>query len=931
MGQFGQNRFEEFVSNWKASRVFDKKQRDSNTPSRIQAASWVWGIRFALIAALFFLPWQNGCLAWGMQWWLIQMGLGLGLLLPAILYLGIRKSDHLRIPGMSLILGVIAIICMVQTLPMVPKGWSWTPNSVRAQEWFQGDPVELRSGLLSSATLQSIGDTPPASESSVSGWMSISMCKDDTLAALGAIALSALCIWLGSVLFAEQRAQSLLLHGITFCGLMVTAVLFMETISWQSPEWATLDQRRLVGTFTNKNAAGAFLSICLTASIGLTATSLRTLRHEKSKQRYRYNVDSVSVAARYLKQTFDFLSGIQTLHVAYLLTTILLFAAVVATMSRGAGVACAVATIVLIFAGSGKRTWNLPVALSLAFLIFIAIGVLSFLDLDREVLTRYDQLMEGETLEDRGRLYIFAVSLRAFSYYLFTGCGFACYGYGTLPFFEDSGISWHRYSESIWGNLIVELGFLGVILLGCVIWELRKVLALSFQAARHHRNYFMPFTGIFGLTYTLIHSAVDFRLIVPAVFIPSSLLLGALYGCFYSASGSAFRIHKDPSEEDSDESDEESAEENESAEQELLLALQKVKSKRIEKQKPREANQKTPLPLFGWTRWPSQSIAGVAFLLLILASLMFARGPIHRGAFAEQLESWAAEHGSKIPLNELADNLEKWNDLPDSQWNVHSLRILGELKIEYWQRRYEHLVQEVDKKTISDAESNPFANRLVLLFLNPAVEKQLNRYGGKSLFDPMLEASKTFEKAIHHAPLEWRSELGRALWDIEALPAVTMERLRRLRPLVQHRPADLVEAGVLAELLGDRRLAVHCFADATQLSGSVSDRILKFLVPRLQEEPLSELVLPNDVHALRRFIDSKDFSTMTPGNRQVVWERTQKVLEKPMGVSADRYYLTYELAARRDDLAEKKKCLDRWERDFPNDPDLKARKNAASK
>ncbi len=126
---------------------------------------------------------------------------------------------------------------------------------------------------------------------------------------------------------------------------MVTGLLFMETIAWEALPWATLDSRKLVGTFTNKNAAGAFLSVGLAAAIGLTGNSLRLLRKSKAN-RMRYPVDSISPAARMLKQLSDFLSGVQTTHIAYFLLTIVIFSGILATLSRGAGVACIVAAIV---------------------------------------------------------------------------------------------------------------------------------------------------------------------------------------------------------------------------------------------------------------------------------------------------------------------------------------------------------------------------------------------------------------------------------------------------------------------------------------------------------------------------------------------------------------------------------------------------------
>ncbi len=267
----------------------------------------------------------------------------------------------------------------------------------------------------------------------------------------------------------------------------------------------------------------------------------------------------------------------------------------------------------------------------------LAIIVLAFLDLDREVAARYESILDGETLADRGRLYIYFISIKAAAYYWLTGCGFSNFGYGTLPFFEASGIEWHRYSESIWGNLIVEFGLLGLIAMCVTIIELRRLSQMAFLTSRYRNEYAIFYACVFGMIYTLIHNAIDFRLIVPAVFLPSSLMLGALYG---SVNATPIRKPKlkDPSPLDQESTAEEKVE---SKEHELLLAMERLKSKRERKQ-TREKNV-YEIPVFGATRFRAWGITGGCCLLFLGICLAVSRNPIAKGAFGEHLESWSAE------------------------------------------------------------------------------------------------------------------------------------------------------------------------------------------------------------------------------------------------------------------------------------------------
>lgn len=925
MGQFGQNGLKDFMSNWKASRSLDKQHRTVAPSNSEKSHPVVWGLRFLVVLAVFLIPWRNGFLAWSSQWWLVHVGLGMLFLLPILLAFLFKKLPGIHVPGMVVILSAIAGLAIFQSLPIFPRSFSGNPNSVRLQQWSLGDNVSLRSGWYSNATIESLKLDQEASQPTSNGYLPISMCQNDTLAGIGALALSALCIWLGSILFAEARSQSLLLHGIAFSALMVTGLLFMETIAWQALPWATLDSRKLVGTFTNKNAAGAFLSVGLAAAIGLTGNSLRLLRKAKSN-RMRYPVDSISPAARLLKQLSDFLNGIQTPHIAYFLLTIVIFSGILATLSRGAGVACIVAACAFIAVYASKKSSNWSIGMGIGGLVLLAIIVLAFLDLDREVASRYESILDGETLADRGRLYIYLVSIKAAAYYWLTGCGFSNFGYGTLPFFEASGIEWHRYSESIWGNMIVEFGIFGLIAIALTIIELRRLSQIAFATSRYRSEYAIFYACIFGMTYTLIHNAVDFRLIVPAVFIPSSLLLGALYG---SVNSTPLRKPK-PRDQASLRPENSDEEKVESKEQELLLAMERLKSKRQRKQNKEKKNV-YELPVFAATRFRAFGMNGAICLLFLGICLVLSRNPIANGAFGEQLESWSAENGPQATLFELNSILTQLDSRPTTDWNVHAKRIQGNLKLKYWQRRYEQIISEVDQRKTTEAESSPFVNRLVLLLKNEAIEKQIQRYGGSNLFLPMKEAGVCFSEASKLAPLDWRAVHGTAVWDLDASRELMLSRLNRFRPLAQHRPIDLVDAGIMAELLGDRRLADGCFADATRLNSQVSQRIGRFLFPRLGESILSERILPNDVMGLKGLIKLPEYQVLNKANQEQIWQQVEMVLQQPIGMHPARFFLAYHLALRKSNDEEAAMWLDRWKSAYPGDSDFPKIENSSSR
>ncbi len=214
----------------------------------------------------------------------------------------------------------------------------------------------------------------------------------------------------------------------------------------------------------------------------------------------------------------------------------------------------------------------------------------------------------------------------------------------------------------------------------------------------------------------------------------------------------------------------------------------------------------------------------------------------------------------------------------------------------------------MDQRKTADSESSPFVNRLVLLLKNDAIEKQIQRYGGANLFVPMSEAGTCFIEATELAPLDWRAIHGRAIWDLEANQDLMLRRLNRFRPLAQHRPIDLVDAGIMAELLGDRSLAVGCFADATRLNSQVSQRVGRFLFPRLGESSMAAQILPNDVMALKGLIKLAEYKTLSEVHQEVIWQHVEKVLQQPIGMNPARFFLAYHLALRKNDNEQASVC-----------------------
>lgn len=419
--------------------------------------------------------------------------------------------------------------------------------------------------------------------------------------------------------------------------------------------------------------------------------------------------------------------------------------------------------------------------------------MIAVLDLDHEVLERYDSILNGETMEDRGRLHIYLVTLKAAGYYFLTGSGLGTYGYSTLPFFEDAGAGWHRYAESIWGHLIVELGWFGTVVIGLCLLEFRSLFKVAFKKAQSGHYYLIPFALSFGLTYTLIHSAVDFRLIIPAVYFPSAILLGALYGTLNQAtpkkeprskSTSKTKIGKESTSKDALEP--RGGEVNPTGDRLTVRTNRKTHSRTIRSDESRRSSSRPFL-----TRVNSTGPFGLLTLVLIGWILYSSLEPLRLAADGHQLEKNVADIFKQAKIvspetksslrAEVSDLLMDLASLPDEAQTKESLRILAILELQAWQFEFEDRVQEVDSVSIDPKFSNANFCRLRFCESDAEFTKAMARYGAPEIYQRWSDAAEHFKWATQLAPLDWRNNWGALHWEFGESSKVTLGRLNRWR------------------------------------------------------------------------------------------------------------------------------------------------------
>ncbi len=197
--------------------------------------------------------------------------------------------------------------------------------------------------------------------------------------------------------------------------------------------------------------------------------------------------------------------------------------AIVGSQSRGATLGTVVA-LACLWAVQGRGKVKGYYLLFGGAITIVMIGLLAYLDLDSQTSERFEALLQVQNNQS-GRLFVWWGAIRAWLYYLTTGCGLGNYGFGLLPFYESRADLWYFYAESFWGHVIAEFGFWGLLGLAGFFWNVYYLLSRASTSKRSISIAFIVLT-----VASILHGLVDFCMIVPAVFLPFVVIWGATDG-----------------------------------------------------------------------------------------------------------------------------------------------------------------------------------------------------------------------------------------------------------------------------------------------------------------------------------------------------------------------------------------------------------------
>jgi hypothetical protein len=720
-------------------------------------------IRWVLVFILLVTPWFYGGVHWSFQYILFFSVSALAALIALACIAGKGNDFQSRHPPwvawILLALGLFAEIQSIRAWELESQGPSIFP-SLDTQRWAIG----LTSSLESPVRCDLDGIETDYRRLALSVEPLTTRGASSSLLACGLLVWAASCVW------GHRKNYPSLLFWITVLGIFLGGYGLVGAFLRSKPNLLGLTYGSSFSVFVSKNSAGAFLNITLAAAIGLALWNAEKISNLVSRQMLTRDMRQWPWNAKFqygLKTTIEKLD-IRTIVTGFCVLALAFCMAM--SLCRGAFISGILAVFVAIaIAWPGKK----PTAILFACFVAMLCGVIAMvgLQIDQTAANRMESIesINIETEKSSGRLYIWGVAARAAMNYRWAGSGLGTFHVAALPFQDPSSRGWYYHAESLFAEILVTLGFLGMIatVMGLVfsVYCLIKI----FHSPRFRDYLALQVAGSFFLASQTLHACIDFAWILPGVYVPSALFLGAIHGGWFESRLAYQRIHHQHQDE-------------------------------IASRSRRYAGT-----------------SGLVFAAITFFFLLYNQGSVSVLALSERLEKQLQTDGPPKTTNtQSPTNIEPASDSLVDQWiesctNAYSssridrvyqspilMRLLAEgivydTRKQRWEQR-----PLVASSELAWNQTRPVVLRIALDAANENDRTLiLDSLGGQSTLDAFTRANYWYTRGQLLSPLDWRLVWGRMSTAMQCSP----EQLKPLVPVLAstsaHRPSNLTASSLL--------------------------------------------------------------------------------------------------------------------------------------
>lgn len=648
------------------------------------------------------------------------------------------------------------------------------PASISLQRWALGlSPAPSNLGSKPLMDVQpaesyveppcDLADIPP--ENRMLSW---SVEPLHTRAAFFSLVMCGLMVWIGRMVFSEPKKQLWLFGALTLAGVMIACIGIQGAVSYKAENFLGLKSGGSFATFVSKNSAGGYFNICIAGCLGLLGWTLLNTQRKSNDVRYRFPDSSWIMKVKGLFE--DLLADLNTPQIASMMCLVTVVAAMMISLCRGAAVSALAALIAATLIANSKNnnrgSWPTTVAIVLA-----SVACMVGFQIDEEAYSRLESLSEIDVEEEfrSGRAYIWSIAWRAASYYGLFGSGLGTFHFAYLPFQDPSSSNWYYHAESLYFQCVVELGYIGLALMVVSILAVMAKIQRRVPVENWKIAFPAKLAGGYLVFSQALHSFVDFAIIIPALFVPASLLLGSVQGLLDSAS--------------------------------ILPPAKRGSGKSSE-----STVVVTPKP----TAWLRHGIVGIAICVVGGISLYTSIGCIKSHMRAESMAAWVKQDNLKSisdqTVNRVSEVSSVWSSWGSPIANEVSAkedssvqRILADAMV--FDYRMDQLVRRPPQGSWADPwkYTSPLFLQLALAAEKDPKTREaiVSSVGGKGALELLNRASQLYGSGQAKSPLDWRLALGRCMSNLNC-PHKEMTRLVAVCSyLAKHSSNNLLTLSIL--------------------------------------------------------------------------------------------------------------------------------------
>ncbi len=856
--------------------VKTEKPLSSRAPvnSRGSAKPWQaidiseWILRLAVLILIVALPWYYGSVHWRSQYFLGWAGVALcGAVVLHCLVSFLNKSVDLRVPWLTWVFIGVGLVAWIQSRPTFTwQGTELAPPSIQMQRWALGlseAPNAVQASMLksehSNTADSSAGDVPcdlkgvPESERTLA-W---SIEPLHTRGAAMSLFLCGLFVWIGRIVFSDSNKQLWLFGALTLTGILISCVGIQGAISYNSLNFLGLRTGSSFATFFSKNSAGGFYNVCIAGCLGLLGWTLLNTRRSNKDIRYRFPDRSIASKIRGFAE--DTLADLNTAQIAAMLCLIGVVAALLISQCRGAAVSALGAILIAATVANSKSNsrgnWSIAVAVVAIFVTSMVV-----FQVDEKAYGRLESLSEIDIESElrEGRAYIWSIAWKAMAFYGWLGSGLGTFHFAYLPFQKPSSTGWFYHAESLYAQCGVELGYLGLSVLIIAI----AVLLSNLQKAPAKENWGLAFPSKLAGTYLVIsqalHSFVDFAIILPALFVPACVLIGAVQGALFNAQ----------------------------------IAPVRKRSRRDSKEPIKVLSPKN-------VRWLRNGVSGIAVATccgLIIVSLL---DSVKSLALSDEMVDWSKEVEKESLEVQSPDRVKEmakiWarDTAPLKENSIAMGAFADSLLFDY---RMDQMIAARPTGAWAPVWSNtsPVLLQMALDKTQDQMKKDqiIESVGGGKAMENLGGAANWYAMGQTKSPLDWRLLWGRCLTNIQCDRSEMAQLLPASLTLAQHNAQQLLAAAVIYRDKFDQKQFEAVLVQAMKSNPGSAINAAKLLAMERKDNEVAIVMFPQRYDILQAIASETFTKANFPETNRLLWEKAAElVVLAPMTKSRREIWL----------------------------------------